>query len=91
MAKMAWGYIEKKGDDKTHGLGHALGMRTHDYPLPGLPVVNKKPLQENMVLTVEPGIYLREGFGVRIEDTVVVTKAGCKNLTKANKELTVVG
>ena len=34
---------------------------------------------------------LKEGFGIRIEDTVVVTKNGCRNITKANKELTVVG
>lgn len=91
VAKVAWGFIEKKGYDQTHGLGHGLGMATHDYPLPGLSVVNKRPLQENMVLTVEPGIYLKEGFGVRIEDTVVVTKKGCRNITKASRGLRVVG
>jgi Xaa-Pro dipeptidase len=44
-----------------------------------------------MVLTVEPGIYIKDAFGVRIEDTVVVTRGGCENITRASKELTVIG
>ena len=42
------------------------------------------------MLTVEPGIYLKNAFGIRIEDTVVVTRAGCDNLTRAPKGLTVI-
>ncbi|MCZ6634167.1 MAG: Xaa-Pro peptidase family protein [bacterium] len=91
VADAAWGYIARKGYEQTHGLGHGLGLETHDYPLPGLSAVNKKPLQEKMVLTVEPGIYLENGFGVRIEDTVIVTRNGCENITRTPKELKVVG
>ncbi|MGD8237398.1 MAG: M24 family metallopeptidase, partial [Armatimonadota bacterium] len=60
-------------------------------PNPGLAPANKQPLQANMVLTVEPGIYIKDAFGVRIEDTVVVTRGGCENITRASKELTVIG
>ncbi|MFQ5808125.1 MAG: M24 family metallopeptidase [Armatimonadota bacterium] len=83
--------IRAAGYAPWHGLGHGLGLDTHDYPVPGLTSANKRPLQANMVLTVEPGIYIKDAFGVRIEDTVVVTRGGCENITRASKELTVVG
>ena len=54
-----------------HGTSHHMGLDTHDYGL------LKEPMQENMVFTVEPGIYLpEEGFGIRLEDDVVIQKAG---------------
>ena len=54
-----------------HGTSHHLGLDTHDYGLVD------QPLEANMVLTVEPGIYIpEEGFGIRIEDDVVVQKTG---------------
>ena len=54
-----------------HGTSHHLGLDTHDYGL------LEDPFQENMVFTVEPGIYLpREGFGVRLEDDVVIKSKG---------------
>ena len=54
-----------------HGTSHHLGLDTHDYGL------LKQPLDENMVFTVEPGIYLpEEGFGIRLEDDVIVQKNG---------------
>ena len=54
-----------------HGTSHHLGLDTHDYGL------LKQPLEENMVFTVEPGIYLpEEGFGIRLEDDVIVRKNG---------------
>jgi Xaa-Pro aminopeptidase len=54
-----------------HGTSHHMGLDTHDYGL------LEEPMQENMVFTVEPGIYLpTEGFGIRLEDDVVIQKAG---------------
>ena len=54
-----------------HGTSHHIGLDTHDYGL------LHEPMQENMVFTVEPGIYLPdEGFGIRLEDDVVIQKTG---------------
>jgi Xaa-Pro aminopeptidase len=63
-------------DAFIHGIGHHLGLETHDVTPPG-------PLPEGAVITIEPGIYLPdEKIGVRIEDDVVVTKTGCRNLSR---------
>jgi Xaa-Pro aminopeptidase len=61
-----------------HGTAHHLGLNTHDYGLLHL------PMEANMVFTVEPGIYIpHEGFGVRLEDDVVIQKSGAPtNLMK---------
>jgi Xaa-Pro aminopeptidase len=69
----------------THSTGHGLGVEVHELPRLGRgePVL----LQQGMVLTVEPGVYL-EGFGgIRIEDDVVVTSNGARNLTTSAREL----
>ena len=64
-----------------HGLGHSIGLRVHEDPrfTPG----DKTVLKPGMVLTVEPGIYLKGWGGVRIEDMILVTKSGCEVLTRA--------
>ena len=62
-----------------HGTSHYLGVDVHDYGL-----WDGSPIQEGMVFTCEPGIYIpEEGLGIRIEDDIVVTKEGHINLTKA--------
>lgn len=69
-----------------HGTGHGLGLEIHE-----LPRVSKLPvtLQAGHVVTVEPGLYYPGHGGVRIEDVVVVTQAGCRNLTSYPKVLEV--
>lgn len=68
-----------------HGLGHGVGLEVHENPrlAPGV----KKQLEKNMVVTIEPGIYINNFGGVRIEDLVVVTDDGCKELSNSTREL----
>jgi len=69
-----------------HGTGHGLGICAHD---PGHLSAHKDMiLREGMVLTVEPGVYVKGSGGVRIEDDILVTKNGCRLLTSASKEFT---
>ncbi|MEG0615483.1 MAG: M24 family metallopeptidase, partial [Oscillospiraceae bacterium] len=73
------------GQDFGHSLGHGVGMEIHELP-------NASPrseiiLQENMIVTIEPGIYLLQKFGVRIEDFVIITQNNCENITKSPKNL----
>ena len=68
-----------------HGLGHSVGLFIHESPRASAAYL--KPVEENMTLTVEPGIYVQDFGGVRIEDLVVVTKDGCENFTHSRKEL----
>ena len=68
-----------------HGLGHSLGLEIHENPRMSLK--RDDILQENMLITDEPGVYIPGWGGLRIEDTVLVTKDGCEPLTKADKEL----
>jgi len=67
-----------------HSLGHSIGLDVHDDGYPSESFHNR--FVENMVLTVEPGIYLPGRYGVRIEDDILVEKQGCRVLTFANKE-----
>ena len=76
------------GYDLIHSLGHGVGLEIHE-----LPYINSKNdnlLKENMIITNEPGIYLPNNYGVRIEDTVLITKSGCINLTKSDKNYIIV-
>jgi Xaa-Pro aminopeptidase len=73
------------GDAFLHGTGHGVGLDIHEDPR--VAQSGAATLEVGHVVTVEPGVYLPEHGGVRIEDTVVVTPDGCRPLTTAPKEL----
>ena len=73
------------GDCFGHGTGHGVGVEIHEFP--NLSPRSKEILQIGDVVTVEPGIYLKGRFGVRIEDMVIVKDGGYMNFTEFNKEL----
>ena len=87
LQQIAYDYINSHGKDLhgdslgkyfTHGLGHFVGLDVHD------PGDSNQPLEAGMVITIEPGIYIpEENIGVRIEDTLLVTEDGAKNLSGA--------
>ncbi len=76
------------GYSLVHSLGHGVGLDIHELPF--ISSKNDNILKQNMVVTNEPGIYIPGEFGVRIEDTVLITKSGCINLTKSDKNYIVV-
>lgn len=78
------GYKEREGQGFTHSTGHGVGLDVHERPSLGFA---KDILQARNVVTVEPGLYYPEIGGVRIEDLVVVTEIGCRNLTVFDKNL----
>ncbi len=73
------------GDYFGHGLGHSVGLFIHEEPR--FSPKCKDVLEPGIVITVEPGIYIPGEFGVRIEDLVVVTEDGYRNLASSPKEL----
>ncbi|WP_026584818.1 M24 family metallopeptidase [Bacillus sp. J33] len=76
------------GEYFPHRLGHGLGVSVHEYP--SLTETNSLLLEEGMVFTIEPGIYVPGAAGVRIEDDLAVTADGVEILTKFPKELQII-
>lgn len=92
LDEKARGIIEEAGFGPhfSHGLGHGIGLEVHESPsLPRKPVqaAPVKELTAGMAITIEPGIYLPGIGGVRIEDTVIISTSGYKNLTPLPKDL----
>lgn len=73
------------GDCFGHGYGHCLGLEIHESP--NCNPRNDKPMPAGAVSSAEPGIYLPDKFGVRIEDVVIITENGCEDITKSPKNL----
>lgn len=74
------------GENFRHGLGHSLGLEIHEEPRLS-PFSICERLEPNMLITVEPGVYIVGWGGLRIEDTVLITHQGCEPLTISNKNL----
>ena len=84
LDSVARSVIEKAGYGEyfTHSLGHGVGLEIHELPLlRSTPPFGELPLSEGMVITIEPGIYLPGLGGVRLEDTIAITKEGYRILT----------
>jgi Xaa-Pro aminopeptidase len=72
------------GDAFLHGTGHGVGLEIHEDPR--VSQTSAATLAAGCVVTVEPGVYLPDHGGVRIEDTVIVTSEGCRAVTLAPKD-----
>lgn len=88
--KIGRDYIAEKGYGKYfgHGLGHGVGRYIHEAPR--LSPMGNTVLKAGMIVTDEPGIYIPDFGGVRIEDLILVTKDGCEVLSNSPKELIVI-
>lgn len=73
------------GDYFVHRTGHGIGISVHEYP--DVSSVSEAVCQVGMIFSIEPGVYLKDAFGIRIEDLVCVTEQGCINLNHFDKEL----
>ena len=88
LNKMVENDFKLNGYDLIHSLGHGVGLDIHEAPY--VSYRSDAQLKENMVVTDEPGIYIPGKFGVRIEDTVQITKFGCISVTKSEKNYIVI-
>ncbi len=83
--KKARDFIEQSGYGEyfTHSTGHGIGLDVHEMPVISQRI--KRRLEEGMIITVEPGIYIPGKGGIRIEDDILVTRQGCKVLSALSK------
>ncbi|MCX8012336.1 MAG: Xaa-Pro peptidase family protein [Desulfobacterota bacterium] len=88
--KAARDYIAKKGLGKYfgHGTGHGVGLSVHEEPW--ISPLKEEVLEEGMVFTIEPGVYVPNWGGIRVEDMVLVTRDGCEILTQLPKNLEII-
>lgn len=80
--------INEAGYDYAHTLGHGVGTEVHEAPT--ISYKNETILEEDMVFTIEPGIYLEGEFGVRIEDTGVLTPNGVESLSNSERNIVII-
>ena len=82
-------YITSKGYGKyfTTRLGHGLGLSVHEEP--EISSKNNRELEKGMVFTIEPGIYIKGKFGIRIEDAIAITEKGVEVLNNSTKNIVI--
>ena len=88
FSKIVENDFKLNGYDLVHSLGHGVGLDIHE-----IPYINSRidiNLKENMVVTNEPGIYIPNRFGIRIEDTILIARYACECLTKSRREIIIV-
>jgi Xaa-Pro aminopeptidase len=71
----------------THGTGHGVGLDVHEAPR--IAIKSEMVIEAGMVLTIEPGVYMPDLWGVRIEDMILVKEEGFEVLTRVSKDFTV--
>lgn len=81
-------FILDTGLDYAHSLGHGIGKVVHEELI--ISPKRDTVLEENMVFTIEPGVYLENEFGIRIEDVVLLTETGLETLSNATKEMIII-
>ena len=81
--------IKARGYDFKHAVGHGVGKVVHDEPVIS-PKNTKDKIKNNVVFTIEPGIYIEGKFGIRIEDTCVMLNGVVKTLNKTSKAIKVI-
>ncbi len=77
------------GTNFTHSLGHGVGLDVHEWPR--ISARSDETLPNNAVITIEPGIYLANEFGIRIEELVVLGSGGCQRMNGLSRDLIIVG
>ena len=77
--------FDNNGISVLHSTGHGVGLEIHEKPF--LSIYSKDILKKNMVVTVEPGMYLSDKYGIRIEDLIIVKDDGYELLSKIDKDL----
>ena len=87
---VARNYIKQSGygENFIHSTGHSIGLECHEFGTVGFR--NQEIIKENMIFSVEPGIYIKNQLGIRIEDLILVTKNGCELLNRFNKNISVI-
>lgn len=87
VLKQSEEHYKEENYELFHSFGHNLGLEIHEEPI--LSTRHETKIKKNMILTVEPGVYIPGKFGIRIEDTLLVNKEGANNLTKSGKSICV--
>ncbi len=88
VLKESESHYKEKNYELLHSFGHNLGLDVHEEPV--LSTRYETKLKKNMLLTVEPGVYIPGKFGIRIEDTILITKDGSNSLTKSAKNVIII-